>query len=82
MPKSHRIRSYHFNLGNSTDGHVGYCASVIATSKVHAVRILKGAIGLEAKIRPVEGDERVEYIEVYFNPDKISVADIDEVNDP
>jgi len=77
-----RMKSYHFSLGNSTNGPVGYCARVLAMSKEEAVEKL-------SKILPeshnVFGDNQFreplgpEYVEVYFNCEGFpTVDDIDE----
>jgi hypothetical protein len=75
--------SYHFSLGNSTDGPVGFCARVTANSKEEALEMLKRFLPNVFECDnpyvclPAEGD----YITVYFNQDAITVDDIDEVQD-
>jgi hypothetical protein len=79
-----KLHSYHFGLGNSTDGPVGCCARVLATSKVKAVELLKAALPDTVEVRPVGDDdtnERIEYLHVYLNERAISEADIDEIDD-
>lgn len=73
------MKSFHFSLGNSTDGPIGFCARVTAESRDAAVDILRLCIGdtLEMRLR----HEQVEYANVYFNEDAITVADIDEEED-
>ena len=37
------LKSYHFDLGNSSDGPIGFCARVFADSKEQALeQLLKG----------------------------------------
>ena len=73
-------KSYHFDLGNSNTGPIGYCARVWASSEDEAVAILKENIAITVAISD-GGDERIEYIEGYINLDAITKADIDEIRD-
>lgn len=76
-------RSYHFSLGNSNTGPVGFCARIWAHSKPEAVTSLKEYLGQELEAHThLSDDERrtVEYITVYFNPEVITEQDIDEVD--
>jgi hypothetical protein len=83
MPKQ---QSYHFSLGNSTDGPVGFCARITAASREQAASRLRQALdslngehavwGMGAR---GERPAHVEYLEVYFNADAITEADVDEV---
>ncbi len=75
MPK----QSYHFSLGNSSTGPVGFCARIIASSKEEAVRLMKATMPEEHMV--VEYLDEVDYFQVYFNPAAISEKDIDEVDD-
>lgn len=70
------MKSFHFSLGDSSKGPIGFCARVKAATPEDAAEILRDRIGDHATIRT--GDE---YIEVYFNADAISAADIDEVDE-
>ena len=72
------VKSYHFCLGNSNDGPVGYCARVDATSKEEAVELLKARLPDSVMVQDSGGDE---YIEVYLNNEAITTSDIDEVDD-
>ena len=72
------VQSYHFCLGNSTVGPVGYCARVDATSKEEAVELLKARLPDSVMVSDSFGDE---YIEVYLNIEAITKSDIDEVDD-
>lgn len=69
------MAAYHFDLGDSHPGPIGYCARVEAESPESAVEILKSRIPRESTI-PIDGGERGEYIEVYFNHDAITVEQI------
>lgn len=73
-----KVKSYHFCLGNSTEGPVGYCARIDATSKEEAVELLKAKLPGSVMVQGYGGNE---YIEVYLNIEAITTSDIDEVND-
>lgn len=80
-------KSFHFNLGNSSVGSIGFCARIKAKNSKQAVEILKRALEWfnsevdVAKSTGLRGEEKnVEYIQAYFNADAISEKDIDEVN--
>lgn len=83
-----KLKSYHFSLGQSRPGPIGYCARVIARSEKRAIEILKAALPDEVKVvddlsddvERVDG-EGIEYIRVYLNDEAITKADIDEVNE-
>jgi hypothetical protein len=75
-----KLREYHFSLGDSSDGPIGFCASVEATSKGQAVARLKATLPEDHGISP-SGVEGVAYVRVYFNPKAISELDIDDVSD-
>lgn len=82
MTEKLQLKSYHFSLGNSTKGPVGFCALIKATSKAAAVAILKKALPEEQDVHPVsedgDGTPEVVYIAAYFNEAAITEADIDE----
>ena len=81
---SAKERSYHFSLGNSSDGPVGFCARITATSKKEAVERLKEALPEDISVdldSAAGGKLGVGYIQVYINPDAITAKDIDEVDD-
>lgn len=69
------MKSYHFDLGNSTDGPVGFCARVLAESPEEAVEKLREAMPeqMEANL----GDD-VEYFVVYLNADAVTAKNIDD----
>lgn len=77
---------YHFSFGNSTDGPVGFCASISASSPEEAVDKLKGSLQdigeRNLVLDPREGLvsknlSGVDYVESYFNIKAISKMDID-----
>ena len=77
------MKSYHFDLGNSTDGPIGYCASVRANSKEEAVKILREALPEDLAVCEEynfrEDGTGIGYIRVYFNWEtQPNVADIDD----
>jgi hypothetical protein len=73
------IKAYHFSLGNSSKGAVGYCAIVRAKSAKEAVEILKERLPAEEKVHIGDNlDTRVEYCNVYFNESAITVKDIED----
>ena len=72
------MKSYHFDCGDSTHGPIGFCARVRAETPERALELLRAAL---PPSMPVDGDgdgEGIEYIEVYFSGDGISVDDIDD----
>jgi hypothetical protein len=77
------LRRYHFNLGNSTTGPIGYCADVVADSAQAAVAKLTTAIGFKDDQAEVDHDtfSRQEYITVFFNCTNITIDDIDAEDD-
>jgi hypothetical protein len=78
------VKSYHFSLGDSSTGPVGYCARVQAKSKREAVRKLrrmlveKGAMELRKWLGLGTYAPDVEYFNVYFNEKAITVKSIDD----
>lgn len=75
MPKT----SYHFDVGNSSDGPLGLCARVLADSPEEALALLKAALPEEVEVDTDES--RVEYINVYINDDYITVKDVGDEED-
>ena len=73
------MRSYHFDLGNSTSGPIGYCARVRADSREQAVELLREALPQDVEIEPSAIElPGVEYINAYINDQYPTVHDIDE----
>lgn len=79
-----KLKSYHFDLGNSSTGSIGMCARVKANSAEAALASLKKALetlhGIELKANFDIPDE-IEYLNVYTNPEMITPNDIDEEED-
>jgi hypothetical protein len=80
------MHRYHFSLGDSNVGPVGYCAAVYAESHDDALRMLKDMIpDLSGEARGwmffsepnAERAGGVDYVDVYFNADALTIRDID-----
>lgn len=77
-----KLKSYHIDVGNSTEGHIGLCARVKAHSKQEAIDKLKDALVEELQIaNDLNGDDDIEYVNVYLNPEAFKVKDIDDEED-
>ncbi len=72
-------KSYHFSLGDSSVGPVGFCARVDAASEKEAVERLREMLPDEVEVDI--GLSTSQYVTVYLNPSAISEDDIDEVDD-
>jgi len=76
------MNSYHFSVGDSTWGPVGFCAQVAAKTRCEALAKLRNALcgctGSAGETVLRCPDEDVEYIAVYLNPERIRACDIDE----
>jgi hypothetical protein len=80
------MNSYHFDLGNSTDGPIGMCARITAKDEVTALNILRNCLEdnlqygdvIEIKLSHGQREAGVEYVCVYISPDNINVTDINE----
>jgi hypothetical protein len=68
---------FHFSLGDSSDGPIGFCANIEAESPEKALEILRERLPGASEI---SGDGQ-EYITVYFNGDAVTVDDIDDETD-
>lgn len=82
------MQAFHFDIGNSNTGPIGFCARVLAEDEAGAVRVLKAALeAIESEhavfddlhddpaTAPVPG---LEYIRVYFNAEQITPEMIDD----
>jgi hypothetical protein len=82
LPESEKcwkpLMKYHFSLGNSTKGAIGFCTRVFATSKQHAVEKLLESLPSEHDMSDC-GQPDIIYLNVYFNGEAISAKDIDDV---
>ena len=82
------MQSYHFDLGNSTDGPIGMCARITAKDEADALSVLQNCLEdnlkygteLEMNIHHASSVHagKVEYISIYISPDNIDVTDISE----
>jgi hypothetical protein len=78
------MKNFHFSLGNSTDGPIGYCARVYAETREEAVELLRHELPEDHDLSITSGPlggEGVDYITVYTNHAQITVDDIDEEED-
>jgi hypothetical protein len=83
------MKSYHFDLGNSTSGPVGCCARITAGSEEAAVQRLQQMIREQSpcenegefEVWAGEDGSRDEYLALYLNPKVITIADIDDEED-
>ena len=70
-------QSWHVNIGNSNSGTIGLCARVHASSKKEALKIIRKLLPEEIDItRQFSHWGDLEYCCVYFNPARITLADI------
>ena len=77
--KEKRLKSFHFNCGNSTDGPVGFCVLVKAFTKKEALKILRERILDTNPLEPIDDqDHQIEYANAYINVDNITIKDIDD----
>ena len=76
------MNSYHFSLGNSAAGSVGFCASVLAHTESEAAAKLRRAVrdstGAAYEVALRCADRDIEYVAIYFNPGCIRASDIDD----
>lgn len=81
--------SFHFDIGNSHPGPIGYCARIIATTKEEAVERLKAALDKlteggdyslfdDCTASDTPPEPGLEYIRIYINDAAITVACIDD----
>lgn len=70
------MRRYHFSLGNSTRGAIGYDCVVRAESPGQAVELLNEALPEEVPVEPYGDGKAIEYINVYLGR-PVSLDDID-----
>ena len=69
-----KMFSCHFDLGNSTDGPIGFCARVTAKNEKEALGLLRERLPDSIYVH----EDGWEYIEIYLSPHNISVDDISE----
>lgn len=78
-----RMKSYHFNVGDSDKGPLGFCARVSAKTKKRALSILQQRLRnltsqCSGDIRAVDIKSDPEYIVAYINLDHLTIKQIDE----
>lgn len=66
--------TYHFTVGNSVTGPVGFQASINANFPAQALDRLKSLLPGDKHVVQSQSEE---FIEVYFNPQYISIRNID-----
>lgn len=67
--------TYHFDIGNSSVGPIGYCARIEADDKEEAVAKLRDMVRYASVPLMDMGNE---YVRVYFNHESITVDMIDD----
>lgn len=61
---------YHFDVGDSSTGPIGFCARIKGKNRAEALERLKQMLPEAHELKPAEVDpemEEPEYINVYFN---------------
>lgn len=74
------LPEFHFDLGDSSVGPIGFCASLHAVDTADAVELLRRTLPSEVTIEPCgspEDNARITYIQAYLNPDAVGEQDID-----
>ena len=69
--------SFHFDVGDSSNGPIGLCARVVAATRQAALQKVRNALPELVEI-PTPDHPDVEYIHVYLNADAITVKHIDD----
>lgn len=73
------MKTFHFSAGDSTDGPVGFCAEIEAETEAEALEKLKAALPEILEVDPkLNSWKDIVYVNVYFNTDRLTLADIDE----
>lgn len=74
------MKQVHFCVGNSNSGPIGMCASLDAETIEEAHKRLLDILpeSLDIKSNGLNGDE---YITVYLNRSRITITDIDDVDE-
>jgi hypothetical protein len=74
------MNRYHFSIGNSRVGPVGYCAEVDADTQDEAIATLRSAIEeINCELSAIDDAYGIRYLQVYLNPNAIKPRHIDEV---
>ena len=72
------MKVWHFDIGNSTEGPIGFSAVVHAPTKGQALMKLKRALPEIQIVTHYTDDKDVEYIQVYFNEGALTEKDGEE----
>lgn len=74
------MKLYTFSLGNSNTGPIGFCIRVRANTRKEALEIVKVELTAlaEGQDIPLLEKDKVDYLCVFFNPDHVTIKDIEE----
>ncbi len=73
------MKSFHFDLGDSSIGPIGYCAGIIASTPEDGAARLAALLPEKVEVTSLREELTPgEYITVYSNPFEVSVDDFDE----
>lgn len=78
VPDDGKLKRILVSLGNSTRGTIGASVWVLAYTAEEALEIVQESLPYESSVQPLYHDDEVDYIEVYFNPKALSLADIED----
>lgn len=74
-----KLKSFHFDCGNSSKGPIGFCGVIKAETKEEALAIMRRVLPDQVKVSPCGDDadnSRVEYIEAYISPGNVQLSDV------
>jgi hypothetical protein len=75
-------QSFHFSVGSSDSGPIGWCSRVIAFTPAEAVAVMRNIIEERGQAyMVVENEDSIEYFQVYLNPEVLTEDDIDDSED-
>ena len=69
--------SFHFSIGDSSDGPIGMCGAVKARSKEQALEMLRESLPNEIPVLKIGEVVGIGYVNVYLNLDAIKVDDFE-----
>jgi len=75
-PTRPALKKFHFSCGDSNEGPIGFCCTIRAKTKAGALKKLRGMLPEEYEVHLDAGS--VDYFNVYFNSDNITIDDIAE----
>lgn len=73
-----RLRSYHFDVGDTNTGPAGFCARVEAYNEREALGILQANL---PEMVPLPAEGSLDYLQVYLNAGAVKLSDIDSVDE-